>query len=379
MEPRLAELMSFQSVLQQHSWMMLSMLDSMGDGLVVANAAGQFVFFNEAAKQQFGFLPTEATSGEWMEHSPCYRSDGITPFPVAERPLTCALRGEVVDSVELLVRRAQIPAELCLSVTARPLMDEVGAVRGAVAVYRDVTERTHAEQELKSALAQSRALSAHLQSVREEERSHVAREIHDELGQVLTGLKMDLAWLKHRLVEERLETSRALLLNKVQDMSGLIDTTIQAVRQLATELRPGILDHLGLSAAIEWQAEEFEKHSGIRCRVIGMLADVPLDKEQTTAAFRIVQESLTNVARHAEAATAVTILLSQEANRLVLEIEDDGLGFQEKNLASRDTLGLLGMRERAAILGGEVQITSEPGQGTKVAARIPLKPHTDSD
>ena len=310
-----------------------------------------------------------------MEHSPCYRSDGVTPFPIAERPLTRALRGEAVDSVELLVRRAQVPAELCLSVTARPLRDEVGTVRGAVAVYRDVTERTHAEQELKSALAQSRALSAHLQSVREEERSHIAREIHDELGQVLTGLKMDLAWLKHRLAEERLETSRALLLNKVQDMSGLIDTTIQAVRQLATELRPGILDHLGLAAAIEWQAEDFEKRSGIRCRVVRALADIPLGKEQTTAAFRILQESLTNVARHAVAATAVTILLTQEADRLVLTIEDNGLGFQEEHLASRGSLGLLGMRERAAILGGEVQITSELGQGTNVTAWIPFELH----
>ena len=379
MEPRLTERMCFQSVLQQHSWMMLSLLDSMGDGLVVTNADGQFVFFNEAAKQQFGFLPTTEMAIEWMEHSPCYRSDGVTPFPIAERPLTRALRGEAVDSVELLVRRAQVPAELCLSVTARPLMDEAGKVSGAVAVYRDVTERTHAEQELKSALAQSRALSAHLQSVREEERSHIAREIHDELGQVLTGLKMDLAWLKCRLAEERQETSRALLLNKVQDMSRLIDTTIQAVRQLATELRPGILDHLGLSAAIEWQAEEFEKHSGIRCRVISTLADVPLDKEQTTAAFRILQESLTNVARHAEAVTAVTILLTQEADFLVLEIEDNGHGFHKDDLASKHTLGLLGMRERAAILGGEVQITSKLGQGTKVTARIPLEPRPDTD
>ncbi len=379
MESRLTERMCFQSVLQQHSWMMLSMLDSMGDGLVVTNAAGQFVFFNEAAKQQFGFLPTETTSDEWMEHSPCYRSDGITPFPVAERPLTRALQGEAVDSVELLVRQAQMPADLWLSVTARPLMDEEGAVRGAVAVYRDVTERTHAELELKSALAQSRALSAHLQSVREEERSHIAREIHDELGQVLTGLKMDLAWLKCRLAEERQETSRALLLNKVQDMSRLIDTTIQAVRQLATELRPGILDYLGLAAAIEWQAEVFEKHSGIRCRVVNTLADVPLDKEQMTAAFRILQESLTNVARHAEAVTAVTILLTQETDFLVLEIEDNGHGFHKDDLASKHTLGLLGMRERAAILGGEVQITSKLGQGTKVTARIPLEPRPDTD
>ena len=129
MEPRLTERMCFQSVLQQHSWMMLSMLDSIGDGLVVTNAAGQFVFFNEAAKQQFGSLPTAEMAIEWMEHSPCYRSDGVTPFPIAERPLTRALQGEAVDSVELLVRQAQMPADLWLSVTARPLMDEEGAAR----------------------------------------------------------------------------------------------------------------------------------------------------------------------------------------------------------------------------------------------------------
>jgi signal transduction histidine kinase len=239
------------------------------------------------------------------------------------------------------------------------------------ALVQEIAERTQAEERLKNSRSQLRRLAAHLQSVREEERMRIAREIHDELGQALTGLKMDLSWLGHKASEVGPAVLHLGLLEKIRAMTDLADATIKTVRKIATELRPGVLDDLGLIAAIEWQAQEFQTRTGIQCQVVLPPDEVPLDQERSTAVFRIFQEILTNVARHARA-TAVDSRLTRAADSLILEVTDNGRGITENEISGSKSLGLLGMRERALLLGGEVTISGTPGQGTTVTVSIPL-------
>jgi len=225
-------------------------------------------------------------------------------------------------------------------------------------------------------------LAAHLQSARETERTHLAREIHDELGQYLTGLKMDVAFMENLVAEQNSEAARGALLNKVHAMSNLLDTTVKTVRKISAELRPAVLDSLGLLAAIEWLAEEFQKRSGITCEcyltatAVNLDRDrataVNLDRDRATAVFRIVQESLTNVMRHAKA-TRVTITFEKEADHYRIEVKDDGRGVQPQELRKRDSFGVLGMQERAHVFGGSVSLVGEPGKGTTVRVKIPFR------
>jgi signal transduction histidine kinase len=208
----------------------------------------------------------------------------------------------------------------------------------------------------------------HLQDVREEERMHIAREVHDELGQALTGLKLQLTWLASRLPRRprRLHEKARLIADR-------INTLIRAVRRIATELRPGVLDSAGLLAALEWQAHEFENQTGIRCRVKSALREIILDQDLNTAFFRIFEETLSNVIRHAHA-TKVQVRLSESMGDFVLEVRDDGRGISEKDIHNTKSIGLLGMRERAALMRGDVDFHGEPGKGTTVIVRLPRPP-----
>jgi signal transduction histidine kinase len=222
-----------------------------------------------------------------------------------------------------------------------------------------------------------RSLAAHLQSVREEERTRMAREIHDEFGQMLTGFKMDLSWLDKRLGETKTKVGRPALAEKVKSMSGLVDEMVRSVRRIAAELRPGVLDDLGLVAAIEWQAREFQKRTGIGCKLSTALDNVALPPQLSTAVFRILQETLTNVARHAQA-SHLTVSLAAKAKRLVLEVQDNGRGITEVERIHSKSFGLVGMRERAMILGGDFDIRGAPGKGTTVTVSIPLDHPADA-
>jgi signal transduction histidine kinase len=210
-------------------------------------------------------------------------------------------------------------------------------------------------------------LFAHQQTVREEERTRISREIHDELGQSLTALKLDLSWLIRRLTKDQ-----APLLEKVTDMSRLIDMNIQTVKRIAAELRPGLLDDLGLTAALEWQAEEFEQRQGIRCELRISPEDISLERELSTAVFRIFQETLTNVVRHAHA-RKVSVNLRKSRNVLTLSVRDDGRGITQKQIAGPTSIGLIGMRERVGLLGGKVSISGAKNRGTLVRVTIPLQ------
>jgi len=231
-------------------------------------------------------------------------------------------------------------------------------------VANDMTKRKHAEEAL-------RALSARIRSTREEEGTRIAREIHDELGGVLTGLKWDLEKIDNTL-DSSVDCSHiSEIRERISTMTGLIETTISTVRRIASELRPGVLDDLGLVAAIEWQIEQFQSRSGLTCHWTNNTSEIDLTRERATAVFRILQEILTNVLRHARAAN-LYVKLRRSKHYFELEVKDDGQGITESQLMNTQSLGLLGMKERALLVGGEVRITGKEGGGTTVVVRVPL-------
>jgi len=303
---------------------------------------------------------------------------GYTPQEVLDRGLADLivpdeLRDEFQKFTELVAHGQRVDAEsirrrkdgsrLPVSIVRVPVSVPGGQI-AEYGIYHDVTERQRAEEDLQRSFEQLRALAARLQSVREEERTRVAREIHDELGQALTAIKLDLTALLRDLPSDQEPAVR-----HGQSILKLLDETIQSVRRIATDLRPGVLDDLGLVAAVEWAAEEFQARTGIKCRVSLPESDIAMDPEHATALFRIFQETLTNVARHANA-TQVNIRLVQNGD-LSLEVRDDGKGIREGQLSAGQSLGILGMRERALLLGGELTISGGPGKGTIVKVRIP--------
>jgi signal transduction histidine kinase len=233
-------------------------------------------------------------------------------------------------------------------------------------LQKEITERKGSEEALKQSRERLRELASHLESVREEERSRIAREIHDELGQALTALKMDIHWVGQRLSEDQ-----EWLLEKTKSISRLIDTTTQSVQRIASELRPGLLDDLGLSAAVEWQAAEFEKRTGIPCEIISDPEDVTLNHALSTAIFRVFQEALTNIARHANA-SAVKVVLRKKPGTVELTVRDNGNGITEKQISDERSFGLIGMRERVHYFGGDLTIAGVSNRGTTVTASIPL-------
>jgi PAS domain S-box-containing protein len=237
-------------------------------------------------------------------------------------------------------------------------------------VISDVTERRAKAAELEGSRQTLRKLSANVVEAREEERRRIARELHDELGQRLTALKIDLANLAH-------SASLASADPRVANMSATIDDTLASVRRIASDLRPLMLDDLGLNAAIEWLAEDASRRMGIDVQT-HLPADEPaLDQRVAIALYRMVLEALTNVARHARA-TAVAIQLRSEGTSLLLSVVDDGVGLAEGALQRSGSFGLLGLRERAHMLGGEVEVNAQPGGGTRLSVRVPAQPAPDA-
>jgi signal transduction histidine kinase len=277
-------------------------------------------------------------------------------------PMDAAFRGYELGAVDYLVK----------PVVAQALRAKVAVFvelhRKNAALAGEIAERKAAEERARNSEAQLRALAARLISIREEERARIAREVHDELGQVLTGLKMDLMWMRKHLGKEQ-----KALLEKTATMRQLIDSTVQVVRRIATGMRPEILDDMGLVAAIGWQAKEFQKRMGLRCRVELPAAPAATGSALSTAVFRIFQEVLTNISRHA-GASSVGVRLEMSPAHLTLTVSDDGVGIDESALRARESLGLLGMQERAQQFGGELRIRGVPGEGTTVTLRVPLPP-----
>ncbi len=248
---------------------------------------------------------------------------------------------------------------------AGSLMDKTGQMQS------EIGERKRAEDRLKASREQLRNLSTHLQSVREEERRGVAREIHDELGQALTTLKLDLSLLRDEVGPDAAEANR-----RIADMVQICNATIKSVKRLITELRPRLLDDLGLTAAIEWQSDEFQRRTGIICKTSILPNEILLDPERSTAIFRIFQETLTNIARHS-GATRVDVLLRKVGENVTLEVSDNGCGISEEQIRDSRSFGLIGMRERAKYFGGALAMKGNPGSGTVVTVTLEAEREKD--
>lgn len=235
-----------------------------------------------------------------------------------------------------------------------------------------------AEHARLAAVEELRALAHHLQSIREEEKIRIARELHDELGHSLTALKMDLAWLESGIAKTGQISPRQVMLEKARSMSKLIDTTIDHMRKIVSELRPSVLDHLGLTAAIEWQVMDFQNRTGIKCFLQSSQEDMNLGKDLNTALFRVFQEVMTNVARHSNAKN-VDIRIERKNGLIQARISDDGKGIPAEHIAHPRSFGLMGMRERVVLLGGEIAITGQPQRGTTVLVKIPFSEATEGE
>lgn len=347
---------------------MRELLQDLGQGLVLANSGEEAL--RRVLKDDFAVILMDVRmpgldgfqTAKLIRERERSRHTPIIFVTGASEDLASIFRGYEVGAVDYIVKPL-IPEVLKSKVS---VFIELYAKNAAL--VREIAEHELAEQRLRESEDKLRALAAHLQSVREEEQIRIAREIHDELGQTLTGLKMDLTWLTGRLAPDQKP-----LVEKVDSMFGLIDDTIRSVRKIASGLRPEVLDEVGLAAAIGWQAREFQQRTGIRCNVEVPPDSDGLDAGRSTAAFRIFQEVLTNVARHANA-SRVEVCMRMEAGRLRLEVWDNGKGIPAAKVSSPGSLGLLGMRERVLPFDGRIEIHGAPGKGTQVSVSIPLGP-----
>jgi PAS domain S-box-containing protein len=317
---------------------------------------GTFISVNPAAERLSGYGKAEMVGNSAL-------AMGFYPDPEERRRLLEDLqRREIVQGREMRLRRKD--GEIRDALASAALIDFEGR-KLILFQATDITERKNAEKALGQHRELLRELSAHHDSVREEERAHIAREIHDEMGQALTALKMDLSVMG---LEAGKDSPRVK--EQVGELKGRVDDIIQIVRDVATALRPAALD-LGFLPGIEWLVEEFEKRSGIPCKVKVENGDIDLAEDRSIVLFRIVQESLTNISRHA-GATRVEISLRRDGTHLRLDVKDDGRGFDAEAAAKTKTFGLLGIRERAIMLHGTLDISSVQGEGTQISLSIPI-------
>jgi PAS domain S-box-containing protein len=326
---------------------------------------GRIASWSPGAEQMTGFAAGDVIG----EPSSClYPSEDMAAGKHAAVLHVAALHGKVQDDGWRLRKDG---SRFWAEVVIAAIVDSSGTLVGYAEVARDGTERMHLEEDLADAHDRMRALAARHAEVAEQEKMRLSREIHDVLGQELAGLKLDLSWLARRsaLVPDPL---RQPLLQRLATMAAQIDGCVQTVRRIATGLRPGVLDDLGLDEAIEWQAHEFQARAGIRVELSLPESGLELDRDRATAIFRIFQELITNVGRHS-GATGVSVQLTPEAGVVVLEVSDNGRGITADELAMPNALGLLGMRERAAQFGGSLEIKGTKGRGTRAIVRIPVR------
>jgi PAS domain S-box-containing protein len=346
-------------------------IDSAMDAIITIDEAQRVVLFNAAAERMFGCRAAEALGqpvdrfiperfrAAHRAHVRAFGSAGITNRAM----------GKLGELTALRTNGREFPIEASISQT------EVSGAKLFTVILRDTTERKEAEEALSRSEGQLRALAARLQQAREEEAARIARELHDQLGRCLTTIKMDLALIERMVSGQPTAEAIRSISEKTQLMREAIDEAVHVVRKISTDLRPGILDDLGLAAALEWQAKEFQRRSGILCILNIGEEDLEVSREQATAVFRIFQEILTNIARHSKAGK-VWVHLDAQDGILTLEVEDNGVGISPEALRQPQTLGLLGMRERAAIFGGEVEIAGVPSKGTTVIVRMPVNRST---
>ncbi len=332
-----------------------SFINNTSDAVGIIDTEGTVLQVNSAFKRIYGWPASEIIGTK----IPIVPDDRIPEFDALIEKVRA---GDSVTAFETK-RKRRDGSTFDASLTLSAIRDERGNVIAFAGITRDITERKRMIEELERSKEQLRSLTEHLHSAREEERMRISREIHDELGQTLTALKIDLSWVNSRFEDKSLTEKTALMLS-------LLDSTIKTVKRLCSELRPSVLDDLGLTAAIEWQAGEFQNRTGINCQISVEPENITLDHERSTTVFRIFQEALTNVVRHADA-TSVRVELREEGSIIRLIVQDNGRGIRDEELFKPQSFGLIGMRERARSFGGEVKITGMESKGTSVTVTIP--------
>ncbi len=350
-----------QRALQDVEARVHDMVESAMDPIVTIDENQCIVRFNTAAEQVFGW-PRSAVLGQPLQmliperfrhahgnHVRKYSTTGNTSRRMGLQSVLMGLRAN----------QEEFPVEASISQHGQD------GKKLFTAILRDVTERVRAEAALRRSREELRELAKLSQSVREQEKSRIARELHDELAQSLTALKMDTAWLIERLPEQQ-----TALGEKLKAMQTLLDNTVTATRRISSDLRPLMLDDLGLIPAAEWLVQNFSQRTGVVCELTAD-DDMEIEDPHATAAFRILQEALTNIAKHAHA-SHVDVSIEQDDGTITLTVSDNGSGFSLQDPRKPDSFGLMGLRERAYLLDGDVDITSNPGQGTRICVRIPL-------
>ncbi len=345
-----------------------AIVDSAMDAIITVDEQQHIVLFNRAAEQLFRcnrqdvlggsldrFLPSRFRANH-RGHIDRFGHTGVTSRRMGDVTTLWAVRAD--DGSEF-------PIEASISQATE------GDRHFYTVILRDITVRKQNEDELKQGQIELRRLSAQVQEAREEEKTRIARELHDELGQLLTAIKMDLGWMRERIGEK--DPGFAL---KAVKMNETLDQLVSSVRRIAADLRPLMLDDLGLPDAAAWLVEDFEHRSGIKCevRIENHLETHEFERNIANTVYRALQESLTNIARHAEARNA-WVVLQIEADAIWLEVEDNGRGVSAADLAKSKSLGLKGMRERVFHIGGSLEVVSPPRGGTRVSVRIPLGNH----
>ena len=370
------------------------MLASTGEGVFGVDLEGACVFINPAGARMIGFEPHQVL-GQNMHILTHHSHDDGSEYPMDECPIYNAFRKGQPCRIDSEVFWRQDGSSFPVEYSSYPVFDQ-GEVRGAVVTFVDITQRKRAEdalhqaknelearvaertQALEMALQQLRELAAWSEAVREEERTRIAREVHDELGSLLVALKMDVGWLDKRLSEQEnraaqeAQLMREKMRGKCQNMSRLIENAVVNVGRIITDLRPSILDHQGLWGALEWQAQDFVQSAEQQLQWrMAVNEQLELPEPMAMAVFRIFQEMLSNVGRHAQAQT-VDIDIVERQGWLYVSVEDDGIGALQQAFESPQAYGIMGMRERARHFGGSIEIDSQPGRGTCMRLSMPL-------
>jgi PAS domain S-box-containing protein len=347
--------LSFSAIPEHHAAERLAgLLDSAMDGIISIDDSQKIVMYNRAAEKLFGWTAAEVR-GQPLEMLIPQRHRGGHGQQVRRFGATGTTTRRMGDNTVLYALRkdgTEFPIDASISQLTTP------EGKLYTVILRDVTERVRSREELAAFAAESAG-------VREQEKSRIARELHDELAQSLTALKMDTIWLR-----DHLPAQDAKAQEKIAQMLAVLDGAVASTRRIAADLRPLVLDDLGLVPAIEWVAQSFTQRTGVPCE-LRLDESLELPEPFATGVFRIVQESLANVAKHAQATQAV-VELQPRGEMLMLRVQDNGVGFRTTDPRKPQSLGLVGLRERAHLLRGQVRVESSPGAGTRVEARIPI-------
>ena len=374
--------------------MLSQLLESTGEGIYGIDLDGCCTFINRAGAAQLGYAPAELLGLNMHEVAHHSHADG-THYPEASCPIFKAFREALPCRIDSERFWRKDGSAFAVEYSSYPIVQD-GAVQGAVITFVDISARREAEQALRQAhaeleqrvgertralsdaLRQLRELSAYAHGVREQERTRIAREVHDELGSLLVALKMDVGWLDKRLGEQpgrstdEAQSMRERMRGKCQNMSRLIESAVDNVGRIITDLRPSILDHQGLWAALDWQAHEFVQSAELELDwEMDVAGAAPLPEPSAIAIFRIFQEMLSNVGRHAQA-SRVAIAIRACAQDIRITVRDNGRGAQAGAFEAANAYGVMGMRERARHLGGSLQISSQIGHGSTFDLRIQL-------